>query len=148
MINKLKLYDNIKYDVINCKLCKLCEVRSNAVPGQGSIDAKIIFVGEAPGRNEDKAGLPFVGYAGKILEEALKKAGFQRKDVYITNVAKCRPPNNRIPEPEEISKCIGVFKERNTNDFTFYCLYIRGNCLTISFESKRFTKISWKNNYL
>ena len=69
MINNLKLYDNIKYDVINCKLCKLCEERSNAVPGQGSIDAKIIFVGEAPGRNEDKAGLPFVGYAGKILEE-------------------------------------------------------------------------------
>ena len=111
MINKLKLYDNIIYDVINCKLCKLCEGRSNAVPGQGSIDAKIIFVGEAPGRNEDKAGLPFVGYAGKILEEALKKAGFQRKDVYITNVVKCRPPNNRIPEPDEISKCIGYLKK-------------------------------------
>jgi len=111
LINKLKLYDNIKYDVINCKLCKLCKGRSNAVPGQGSIDTKIIFVGEAPGRNEDKAGLPFVGYAGKILEEALKKAGFQRKDVYITNAVKCRPPNNRVPEPDEISKCIEYLKK-------------------------------------
>jgi len=111
LINKLKLYDNIKKDVINCKLCKLCEGRNNAVPGQGSIDTKIIFVGEAPGRNEDKSGLPFVGFAGKILEEALKKAGFQREDVYITNVVKCRPPNNRVPEPDEISKCTGYLKK-------------------------------------
>jgi uracil-DNA glycosylase len=111
LINKLNLYDNIKKDVINCKLCKLCEGRNNAVPGQGSIDTKIIFVGEAPGRNEDKAGLPFVGFAGKILEEALKKAGFQREDVYITNVVKCRPPNNRVPEPDEISKCMEYLKK-------------------------------------
>jgi len=111
LTNKLNLYDNIKKDVINCKLCKLCEERNNAVPGQGSIDTKIILVGEAPGRNEDKAGLPFVGFAGKILEEALKKAGFQREDVYITNVVKCRPPNNRVPEPDEISKCTGYLKK-------------------------------------
>ena len=69
------------------------------------------MLGEAPGKNEDKAGLPFVGYAGKILEEALKKAGFQRKDVYITNAVKCRPPNNRVPEPDEISKCIEYLKK-------------------------------------
>ena len=111
MINKLKLYDNIKEDVINCKLCKLCEGRNNAVPGQGSIDTKIIFVGEAPGRNEDQTGIPFVGFAGKILEKALEKAGFQRKDIFITNVVKCRPPNNRVPEPEEISECIGYLKK-------------------------------------
>ncbi len=111
MINKLKLYDNIKEDVINCKLCKLCDGRNNAVPGQGSTDTKIIFIGEAPGRNEDQTGIPFVGFAGKILKEALEKAGFQRKDVYITNVVKCRPPNNRVPEPDEISECIGYLKK-------------------------------------
>ena len=106
MINKVKLYNGVKIDVINCPLCKLCHSRNNAVPGRGNLDAKILFVGEAPGKNEDKLGLPFIGSAGKLLGEALKKSGIERDNVYITNVVKCRPPNNRIPDKDEIDTCL------------------------------------------
>lgn len=111
MIDKTKLYEDIKTNVVNCKLCKLCYTRNNAVPGRGNLDTKILFVGEAPGKNEDKFGLPFIGFAGKILEEALKKAGFKRDDVYITNIVKCRPPNNRVPEKDEINTCLQYLKK-------------------------------------
>jgi uracil-DNA glycosylase len=111
LISKIKSYEDIKTKVVNCKLCKLCLTRNNAVPGHGNLDTKILFVGEAPGKNEDKMGLPFVGFAGKILEEALKKAGFERSDVYITNVVKCRPPNNRVPEKDEIATCLQYLKK-------------------------------------
>lgn len=111
MIDKTKLYEDIKTNVVNCKLCKLCSTRNNAVPGRGNLDTKILFVGEAPGKNEDKFGLPFIGFAGKILEEALKKAGFKRDDVYITNIVKCRPPNNRVPEKDEINTCLQYLKK-------------------------------------
>lgn len=92
-------------EVRECTLCKLCESRTNAVPGEGSSFAKIMFIGEAPGRNEDEQGRPFVGAAGKLLTEALQEAGLSREDVFITNVVKCRPPNNRVPMEEERSAC-------------------------------------------
>ena len=97
--------EKIKQQVINCKKCKLSETRTNAVPGKGNFKAEVILIGEAPGRNEDKNGEPFVGAAGKRLEEALKKTGIERKDVYITNVVKCRPPSNRVPSDEERKAC-------------------------------------------
>ncbi len=100
------MYNDVKLNVIGCQLCKLCHSRSNAVPGRGNLDAKILFVGEAPGRNEDKSGLPFIGFAGKLLEEALKKSGMERDNVYITNIVKCRPPNNRVPDKNEINTCL------------------------------------------
>jgi uracil-DNA glycosylase family 4 len=103
--------EKIKANIVNCKLCKLCKDRRNPVPGSGNINAKVLFVGEAPGRNEDEKGLPFIGMAGKILDEAFENAGIQRKEVYITNVVKCRPPNNRIPEQEEIDNCKGYLDE-------------------------------------
>ena len=74
LINKIKSYEDIKTKVVNCKLCKLCLTRNNAVPGHGNLDTKILFVGEASGKNEDKMGLPFVGFAGKILEEVFEKS--------------------------------------------------------------------------
>ena len=96
-----KLEEKIKA----CKKCPLGELRTNAVPGSGSYDAKIMFVGEAPGYWEDQKGLPFVGRAGKVLDELLESIELRREEVYITNVVKCRPPNNRDPTEEEIKAC-------------------------------------------
>jgi DNA polymerase len=97
--------ESIKNKVIHCILCDLSVTRKNAVPGSGSLSKKLILIGEAPGKNEDETGIPFVGGAGKILDQALVNAGIARKDTYITNVVKCRPPNNRIPNEEEIRIC-------------------------------------------
>jgi len=97
--------DSIRSQVISCIKCNLSETRTNAVPGKGNFKAEILFIGEAPGRNEDLKGEPFVGSAGNILSEALASSGLSRDDVYITNVVKCRPPNNRIPLQEEKESC-------------------------------------------
>lgn len=91
--------------------CDLSRSRINAVPGEGDWESDVIFVGEAPGRNEDLQGAPFVGAAGKILSEALEYAGFTRRHVYITNVVKCRPPNNRRPSKQEVSSCSGYLQK-------------------------------------
>lgn len=88
-----------------CGLCGLSQARNNAVPGEGPANAEIMFVGEGPGFHEDRQGRPFVGAAGQYLEELLASIGLTREDVYITNVVKCRPPQNRDPLPEEIEAC-------------------------------------------
>jgi DNA polymerase len=85
--------------------CPLADTRTKLVFGAGNADADLMFVGEAPGANEDQQGLPFVGRAGKLLDELLQEVGLQRSDVFITNVLKCRPPGNRDPLPEEIEVC-------------------------------------------
>jgi DNA polymerase len=90
-------------------LCGLSTTRKNAVPGSGSITKKIILIGEAPGKNEDERGFPFVGSAGKILDQALNGARIERKEIYISNVVKCRPPNNRVPTDEEIGVCTSKY---------------------------------------
>jgi len=95
------LYDEIRA----CQKCILSQGRTNAVPGEGPEDADILFIGEGPGFHEDRQGRPFVGAAGKYLDELLNKIGLERKDVYIANVVKCRPPGNRDPQPEEIAAC-------------------------------------------
>jgi DNA polymerase len=87
----------------------LSKFRINAVPGNGNFNAKVAFVGEAPGKNEDEKGVPFVGSAGKVLDKALEEAGFSREEVYITNVVKCRPPNNRVPNELEIDTCTSAY---------------------------------------
>jgi len=89
----------------DCHDCPLSEARSNVVFGAGNADAELMFVGEAPGRFEDEQGLPFVGRAGQLLNELLQEVGLERKDVFITNVLKCRPPGNRDPLPDEIQAC-------------------------------------------
>lgn len=95
----------IREQVIKCKKCDLHKTRTNSVPGKGSFRADVIFVGEAPGRNEDLKGEPFVGIAGKKLSEALEEVGILREEVYITNTVKCRPPKNRIPNSLEKERC-------------------------------------------
>ena len=101
----LNSMDVVASAVSACTRCDLCHSRTNAVPGMGSGESGVMFVGEAPGRNEDFRGRPFVGRAGHILTEALEKAGVSRKDVYITNTVKCRPPNNRNPHRTERESC-------------------------------------------
>lgn len=94
--------DQIKNEIIEKNICpELAAQAKNLVMGDGNINADIVFIGEAPGKNEDEQGLPFVGAAGKFLNEMLSEAGMQRSDVYITNIVKYRPPNNRDPEPNE-----------------------------------------------
>lgn len=88
-----------------CPDCDLCKTRTKAVPGEGSPTAEIMLVGEGPGYNEDQQGRPFVGAAGKFLDELLASIGTRRSEVYITNVLKCRPPNNRDPLPNEVEAC-------------------------------------------
>ncbi len=95
----------IEEEIRNCKKCPLYKTRKNAVPGEGGFKKKIMFVGEAPGRREDELGRPFVGAAGKFLDELLSSIELSREDVYITNIVKCRPPNNRDPTDEEIRLC-------------------------------------------
>ncbi len=93
-------------EIASCKKCGLWKSRKNPVPGEGSLYAEVMFVGEAPGYNEDLQGRPFVGAAGKLLDKLIEeRLGLQRRDVYIANVIKCRPPKNRDPLPEEIAKC-------------------------------------------
>ncbi len=104
-IQTMNRLNDIENEVRYCKKCGLWEYRDNYVFGEGDPNAKIVFVGEAPGREEDKRGRPFIGSAGRVLSETLEKAGLKREDVYITNILKCRPPNNRDPLPEEVRSC-------------------------------------------
>ena len=103
--------DSIAENVRECQKCELCETRIKAVPGKGNFDADVIFVGEAPGRNEDIHGEPFVGAAGKRLDMILEDTGIDRKDVYITNIVKCRPPKNRVPSKKEEESCNDFIKQ-------------------------------------
>lgn len=102
---KEALLDEIAAEIRVCTRCELHRTRTNSVPGEGPADARIMFIGEAPGWNEDQQGRPFVGAAGKFLEELLGAAGLKRSDVFITNVVKSRPPGNRDPLPDEIVAC-------------------------------------------
>lgn len=98
-------YDEIVSQIAACTLCSLSERRNRTVPGDGSPAADIMFIGEAPGYYEDQQGLPFVGAAGKVLTDLLAAIGLRRSDVYITNMVKCRPPNNRDPQTAELQAC-------------------------------------------
>jgi DNA polymerase len=95
-----------------CVRCPLHQTRTQVVFGSGNADAELMFVGEAPGANEDRQGLPFVGQAGKLLEKLLDEIGMTRQDVFICNVLKCRPPSNRDPQPNEIHSCEGYLRSQ------------------------------------
>jgi len=96
----------------SCSLCELSSTRLNTVPGEGDLKAAIMFIGEAPGQNEDREGKPFIGRAGNMLDRLLKSIGLSRKDVYITNMLKCRPPENRDPNPPEIKSCANYLDQQ------------------------------------
>jgi len=104
-MSKQDVLERIAVEVHICQRCELWKNRRNAVPGEGNLEAAVLFIGEAPGYWEDVKGRPFVGAAGKLLAELLLKAGLSRAEVYITNVLKCRPPENRDPRPSEIQSC-------------------------------------------
>lgn len=97
--------EDIRADLGDCRRCDLCKGREHIVFGDGNANARLVLVGEAPGREEDKQGVPFVGEAGRLLDRMLFAMGLERGDVYICNVQKCRPPQNRDPQPEEIAAC-------------------------------------------
>jgi len=105
MLTNQLLLNQIAEEVKTCKKCELYKCAKNAVPGEGNPKAKIMLIGEAPGRNEDLTGRPFVGSAGKLLDSVLEKAGLKRNDIFIGNIAKHRPPDNRAPKLEEIEAC-------------------------------------------
>ncbi len=104
-IDKAKLLEEIAKQIKECTKCELHKFRTQAVPGEGNPDAKLMFVGEAPGGDEDKQGRPFVGRAGKLLTRMIEATGHKREEFYITNTVKCRPPNNRTPTPWEQETC-------------------------------------------
>jgi len=106
------LLNKIAEEVKMCKICPLNKSRKNAVPGEGSSKAKLMLIGEAPGVEEDEQGRPFVGRAGEILDDALRFANLNRKDLFITSVVKCRPPSNRIPTLEERKACNHYLKRQ------------------------------------
>jgi len=99
-------YKRLVEEIRNCTKCRLHESRKNPVPGEGPLDARVMLVGEAPGRMEDRQGRPFVGRAGDLLNVLLAIAGVERRQVYITNIVKCRPPGNRDPKEDEIAACL------------------------------------------
>ncbi len=105
-------WEELKKSCEECRKCSLCETRTNCVFGVGNQNASLMFVGEAPGEQEDKTGIPFVGRAGQLLDKFLYAVDIDREDVYIANILKCRPPKNRDPLPEEEDECIGFLREQ------------------------------------
>lgn len=104
MYNK---WEDLVKECVNCQKCSLCETRTNVVVGVGNKKAKVLFIGEGPGENEDLQGEPFVGRGGKLLDKMLEAVDLNRnKNIYIANIVKCRPPKNRDPKPEEQEMCI------------------------------------------
>lgn len=109
------MYDNwedLENSINECKKCKLCAQRKNIVFGTGKKDADIMFIGEGPGADEDTQGLPFVGKAGQLMNKAFQGLGLERDEVYITNIVKCRPPSNRVPEDDEASICLDYLRNQ------------------------------------
>jgi uracil-DNA glycosylase, family 4 len=104
--------ESLKNEISTCKRCSLHKKRHNIVLGAGSPKAELMFIGEAPGEDEDLQGLPFVGRAGQLLTKIIEAMGLKRSDVYIANILKCRPPNNRPPEPSEIKECEDILKKQ------------------------------------
>jgi len=103
MKNKI---EKLAKQIMQCKKCRLWKIRKNAVPGEGKSNAEIMIIGQAPGRQEDETGRPFVGRAGKLLNEALARFGRKREDFFITSILKCFPPANRKPKQDEIKACL------------------------------------------
>lgn len=100
-------WENLQNECLQCRACALADTRKNVVFGMGNTEAEVLFIGEGPGANEDEQGLPFVGAAGKLLDDMLEMIGLARESVYITNIVKCRPPRNRDPLNTEKDACIG-----------------------------------------
>ena len=105
-------WEELENSIINCNKCKLCKNRSNIVFGIGNKNADIMFIGEGPGADEDKQGIPFVGKAGQLMNRAFEGLGIDRGKVYIANIVKCRPPSNRVPEKDEADACLDYLRNQ------------------------------------
>ena len=105
-------WEELEKSIENCQKCKLCKTRQNIVFGVGNKKAKLMFIGEGPGADEDRLGEPFVGRAGKLMNMAFETVGIKRDDVYIANIVKCRPPANRNPEEEEAETCLNYLRNQ------------------------------------
>lgn len=109
------MYDNwedLEKSILKCKKCRLCTNRTNIVFGQGNKKARLMFIGEGPGADEDKQGIPFVGKAGQLMNNAFQALEINREDVYIANIVKCRPPSNRVPEDDEAQTCLNYLRNQ------------------------------------
>lgn len=109
------MYDNweeLEQSIANCQKCKLCKERKHIVFGEGNKEADLMLIGEGPGADEDMQGLPFVGKAGQLMNKAFQGLGLDRKEVYIANVVKCRPPKNRVPEDNEATACLDYLRNQ------------------------------------
>ena len=107
-----KTWEELEESIKGCNKCKLCKTRQNIVFGTGNKHAKLMFIGEGPGADEDRLGEPFVGRAGKLMNLAFETLGIDRKEVYIANVVKCRPPGNRNPEEDEAMACLNYLRNQ------------------------------------
>lgn len=105
-------WEELEKSIINCQRCKLGRTRQNIVFGVGNKNAKLMFIGEGPGADEDRLGEPFVGRAGKLMDMAFETVGIKREEVYIANIVKCRPPSNRNPEDEEAIACLNYLRNQ------------------------------------
>ncbi len=105
-------WEELKQSINGCKKCKLCNNRTNIVFGDGNQNADIMFIGEGPGADEDLQGIPFVGKAGKLMNMAFEGIGIERNNVYIANIVKCRPPQNRNPESDEATSCLDYLRNQ------------------------------------
>lgn len=103
-------FEELEEKIKDCQKCKLCNNRNNIVLGTGNKQARVMFIGEGPGADEDIQGIPFVGKAGKLMNQALKGIGIEREEIYIANIVKCRPPQNRNPEQDEINSCLDYLR--------------------------------------
>lgn len=128
--------------VKECRMCDLAETRKNVVFGEGNAKARVMFIGEAPGEEEDIQGRPFVGRAGKLLDQLIERAGLRRENVYICNILKCRPPNNRDPEEKEILSCKGyLFSQLELVQPRIICTLGRHAYNTLLAVDERITKV-------
>jgi DNA polymerase len=132
----------IAAEIIVCPKCRLSRTRKHAVPGEGSPDSEVMFIGEGPGRTEDLEGRPFVGQAGKFLNELLSEAGLLREKVFICNVVRCRPPQNRDPKPDEVQAC-APYLDRQLKAIQPRFIVTLGNHSTAHIFSK--TSLSFPN---
>lgn len=105
-------WEELENSIKNCKKCKLCIERKNIVFGEGNKKANLMFIGEGPGADEDIQGLPFVGKAGQLMDKAFQGLGIKRQEIYITNIVKCRPPLNRVPEDNEAEACLNYLRNQ------------------------------------
>jgi uracil-DNA glycosylase len=102
----------VRTEIFHCRKCRLHEGKTNYVPGEGSFRPDVLFIGEGPGETEDKFGRPFIGRAGQLLDKIIQKMGYRREDVFIGNIVKCRPPNNREPQKDEVAACLGYLRRQ------------------------------------